>query len=120
MNRYDFDAAIDHLIDVRNHVNEFNDKPNNKNHLINYYMNDLFDTQLAKIKEYVDQLENELSETKENVVNTKTQSKQKVVRTYPNDSTLSTEDLIMYLNEGYHVVMAHQFNNDIIEYILEK
>lgn len=120
MNRYDFNAAIDHLIDARNNVNEFNNKSNNQSCLINYYMNDLFDVQLAKIKEYVDQLEGELSESKKNIINTKTQIKQKVVRTYPNDFKLSIGDLIMYLNEGYHVIMAHQFNNDIIEYILEK
>jgi len=82
----------------------------------------VFDAQLDKIKEYVDQLEAGL---KSKNTSMKSQIKQAVVRTYsweqkPVGLHSETDELQKYLKEGYHVVMTNKICKGVIEYILEK
>ena len=50
--------------------------------------------------------------------------KQKVVRTYPNSWTHSTDNLQNAMNQGYCVVMCNKItfkdNTEVLEYIVEK
>ena len=50
--------------------------------------------------------------------------KQKVVRTYPNNWTHTTELLQNAMNQGYCVVMCNKItfkdNTEVLEYIVEK
>ena len=50
--------------------------------------------------------------------------KQKVVRTYPNGWTHTTDNLQNAMNQGYCVVMCNKItfkdNTEVLEYIVEK
>ena len=125
MNRLDFENAIDQLTIIKNSVDELNKKSCNQNKFIDTCVNVVFDTQLNKIKEYVNQLENELQDQK--LISNKSNSKikQTLVRTYsweqkPVGLHYETEEIDKCLKEGYHVVMVNKICKGVVEYILQK
>lgn len=81
---------------------------------------------LDDIQKHVDKLVSYTSQLEErSTEDNKIQTQQTVVRTYsfgkhPREHRTTNEDLKVYLNKGYHVVMANKVNDDVIEYILER
>lgn len=74
---------------------------------------------MDKLVSYTSQLEERSTE------DNKIQTQQVAVRTYsfgkhPREHHTTNEDLKVYLNKGYHVVIANKVNDDVIEYILER
>lgn len=97
-------------------------------HLINEIMDfgERTGSRLDDIQKHVDKLVSYTSQLEErSTEDNKIQTQQVVVRTYsfgkhPREHRTTNEDLNVYLNKGYHVVMANKVNDDVIEYILER
>lgn len=97
-------------------------------HLINEIMDfgERTGSRLDDIQKHVDKLVSYTSQLEErSTEDNKIQTQQVVVRTYsfdkhPREHRTTNEDLKVYLNKGYHVVMANKVNDDVIEYILER
>lgn len=97
-----------------------------------HFINEIMDfgerigSRLDDIQKHVDKLVSYTSQLEErSTENNKIQTQQVVVITYsfgkhPREHRTTNEDLKVYLNKGYHVVMANKVNDDVIEYILER